>query len=117
MSPLSIGHVRPSGVHSRGRHCKPGNVSLADHIGLYTSFADPTASDFLPQCGSIAPILESAPLRDRRNNSRLHSAKPAKVTSTNTNLGIVLLLAPLASVPPHRDLQGGLMRGALSATT
>src|SRR5207248_1102145 len=33
-----------------------------------------------------------------------------RVTNVNTNLGIVLLLAPLASVQPGLDLRGGVMR-------
>src|SRR5262249_34362575 len=33
-----------------------------------------------------------------------------RVAPTNTNLGIVLLLAPLAAVPPSEDLRKGLAR-------
>jgi triphosphoribosyl-dephospho-CoA synthase len=36
-----------------------------------------------------------------------------RVTNANTNLGIVLLLAPLASVPPNIDLKGGLIRSLI----
>jgi triphosphoribosyl-dephospho-CoA synthase len=86
---------------------KPGNVSIAN------SFADLNASDFLLSAAAIAPVLERAPLH-RIGDTILDCIRETrKVTSTNANLGIVLLLAPLASVQPHLDLRGGIMRALM----
>jgi triphosphoribosyl-dephospho-CoA synthase len=66
--------------------------------------------DFLVSAAAIAPVLEQAPLR-RVGDTILDCVRETrKVTATNTNLGIVLLVAPLAAVQPHVDLRGGLIR-------
>jgi triphosphoribosyl-dephospho-CoA synthase len=84
--------------------CKPGNVHLL------LPFRDLSAFDFLASGAAIAPVLEQAPLR-RVGDTILDCIRETrKVTTTNTNLGIVLLLAPLAAVQPHVDLRGGLIR-------
>jgi triphosphoribosyl-dephospho-CoA synthase len=83
---------------------KPGNVNL-----VFGS-RDLRAFDLLASAAAIAPVLEQAPLR-RVGETILDCIRATrKVTATNTNLGIVLLLAPLAAVQPHLDLRGGLMR-------
>jgi triphosphoribosyl-dephospho-CoA synthase len=89
---------------------KPGNVHrFADLSGLQFS-------DFLLSATAIAEPLDRAAtsgigraVYDAIEATRL-------VVNTNTNLGIVLLLAPLASVPIHVDLQEGL-EAILAATT
>jgi triphosphoribosyl-dephospho-CoA synthase len=59
---------------------------------------------------AIGPVLDRAPLR-RVGETILDCIRETRrVTNTNTNLGIVLLLAPLASVQPQLDLRGGLIR-------
>jgi triphosphoribosyl-dephospho-CoA synthase len=86
---------------------KPGNVSFTDAHG------DMTSVDFLFSAAAIAPVMERAPLR-RVGDTILDSVRATRrVTNVNTNLGIVLLLAPLASVPPYSDLRGGLTRALL----
>jgi triphosphoribosyl-dephospho-CoA synthase len=86
---------------------KPGNVSLG--IGV----ADLAAVDFLLSGAAIAPVLDRAPLR-RIGDTILDCIRETRrVVTTNTNLGIVLLLAPLANVQPHVDLRGGLMRALM----
>jgi triphosphoribosyl-dephospho-CoA synthase len=83
---------------------KPGNVALL------SGFRDMNATDMLLSGAAIAPILDQAPLR-RVGETILDCIKATRrVTSANTNLGIVLLLAPLASVQPGLDLRGGLTR-------
>src|SRR5262245_38991564 len=78
---------------------KPGNVSF-----MY-AFGDMGTVDFLVSAAAIAPVLDQAPLR-RVGDTILDCIRETrKVTRANTNLGIVLLLAPLASVPPHLDLR------------
>lgn len=83
---------------------KPGNVSL------HGPFRNMRAVDFLFSAAAIAPVLEQAPFR-RVGDTILDCIRETrKVTQVNTNLGIVLLLAPLATVQPHLDLRGGVMR-------
>ncbi len=83
---------------------KPGNVHR------YRDFADSTYTDFLFSAAAIAPIMTTA--CQRRIGATILDAVRAtrRVSGTNTNLGIVLLLAPLASVPPEQDLRSGVER-------
>ena len=52
-----------------------------------------TALDFLLSAAAIAPVWIERRPADRRHDPRLHPGN-AQATATNTNLGIVLLLAP-----------------------
>jgi triphosphoribosyl-dephospho-CoA synthase len=83
---------------------KPGNVHR------YCDFADSTYLDFLLSAAAIAPVMTTA--CQRRVGATVLDAVRAtrRVTGTNTNLGIVLLLAPLAAVPPDQQLQTGIER-------
>ncbi len=69
-------------------------------------FADLTYLDFLVSAYAIAPVIaEAAPVGERI----LHAIRETrKVVTTNTNLGIVLLLAPLAAVPREIPLRPGV---------
>jgi triphosphoribosyl-dephospho-CoA synthase len=83
---------------------KPGNVHR------YRDFADVGYLDFVTSAAAIAPVLAAA--RGRRVGETVLACVRAtrQVTATNTNLGIVLLLAPLAAVPPEEDLPSGVER-------
>src|SRR5262249_3943909 len=83
---------------------KPGNVHR------FCDFDDVTYLDFILSAAAIAPVLETA--RQRRVGETVLEAVRAtrQVASTNTNLGIVLLLAPLAAVPPEEDVTTGVRR-------
>jgi triphosphoribosyl-dephospho-CoA synthase len=83
---------------------KPGNVHR------YRDFADVGYLDFVTSAAAIAPVLAAA--RGRRvGETVLESVRATRqVTATNTNLGIVLLLTPLAAVPPGEDLRAGVGR-------
>jgi triphosphoribosyl-dephospho-CoA synthase len=83
---------------------KPGNVHR------YRDFDDSSYLDFLLSAAAIAPVMTTA--CQRRVGATVLDAVRAtrRVTGTNTNLGIVLLLAPLATVPPERELQSGAER-------
>ena len=72
---------------------KPGNVHR------YCDFEDSTYLDYLLSAAALAPVLDRA--ADRRIGETILDAVRAtrRVTRSNTNLGIVLLLTPLASVP------------------
>jgi triphosphoribosyl-dephospho-CoA synthase len=81
---------------------KPGNVHR------FRDFDDLTYTDFLLSAFAIAPILDRAP--GRRVGATLLEAVDAtrQFVRTNTNLGMLLLLAPLAAVPPGLELRQGV---------
>jgi triphosphoribosyl-dephospho-CoA synthase len=83
---------------------KPGNVHR------FCDFDDVTYLDFILSAAAIAPFMETA--RHRRvGETVLESVQATRqVTATNTNLGIVLLLAPLAAVPPEEEITTGVQR-------
>ena len=83
---------------------KPGNVHR------YRDFHDATYLDFMMSAAAISPVMASAP--NRRVGETVLAAIQAtrRVTASNTNLGIVLLLAPLAAVPAEQDLRDGVER-------
>jgi triphosphoribosyl-dephospho-CoA synthase len=88
---------------------KPGNV----HPGA--SFDDLTADDFLASAELAAPVLAEA------RNSGVGPAVLAAVEQSqrelgrNTNLGIILLLAPLAAAPLDQTLRESIA-GVLART-
>jgi triphosphoribosyl-dephospho-CoA synthase len=92
---------------------KPGNVSPGRH------FADVRYEDFLASAAAIGGPLAGAGTRPLGATVRLAVEATARWTRTNTNLGIVLLLAPIAraalleSAGTHRDR----IRRVLEATT
>ena len=69
---------------------KPGNVSPDRH------FHDTRYEDFLASAVAIGPALAAAGTRPLGASIRAAVDATARWTSSNTNLGIVLLLAPLA---------------------
>ncbi len=81
---------------------KPGNVHR------YRDFDDVSYLDFVTSAAAIAPALDGA--IDRPVGETVLEAIRAtrQVVRTNTNLGMVLLLAPLAAVPRERALAGGI---------
>src|SRR5262249_1672147 len=82
---------------------KPGNVHR------HRDFTDLTYLDFLVSAAAIAPVMDSAQGR-RVGETVLASVRATRlVTDTNTNLGIILLLAPLAAAPREQPLRSGLL--------
>lgn len=81
---------------------KPGNV----HPGA--SFSDLKYADFVRSAEAVAPVLaRTIELGIGRAIFEAVQATRA-VVRTNTNLGIVLLLAPLAAIPLGQTLKGGI---------
>jgi len=81
---------------------KPGNVHR------YQDFTDLTYTDLIMSAAAIAPVLETAPTR-RVGETILEGVRATRrLVQTNTNLGILLLLAPLAAVARDTDLRRGL---------
>jgi len=69
---------------------KPGNVHR------FADFDDVTYPDFLLSAAAIAPVLGEAPAW-RISETILRAARATReVVASNTNLGIILLLAPLS---------------------
>jgi triphosphoribosyl-dephospho-CoA synthase len=83
---------------------KPGNVHP------YAAFADLTYLDLLQSAAAVAPVLDSASSSGVGKTILDAVQATRRIASTNTNLGIMLLLAPLAAVPAHEDLRQGLPR-------
>ncbi len=81
---------------------KPGNVHRA------ADFADVTLSDFLASGVAIGPVMERAPSTQLGQTvlDAVHATQ--QLVNSNTNLGMILLLAPLASVPKSTPLAEGV---------
>lgn len=77
---------------------KPGNV----HRGA--DFEDLAFEDFLTSAVAIAPAMDAAPGKPVGRTVLQAVEATRRAVGTNTNLGTVLLLAPLAAVPRERPL-------------
>ena len=89
---------------------KPGNVSPG------SEFANASVDDFLKSAQAIAPILATAS-EQTLGATILEAIRATRnVVNHNTNLGIVLLLAPLAAVPRDQSLPDGI-GAVLNSTT
>jgi triphosphoribosyl-dephospho-CoA synthase len=102
MRELSIGQCASLACLLEVSAPKPGNV----HRGA--DFEDMTFADFAASAVAISPPMERAAQRRVGQTvlDAIHATR--QVTHANTNLGIVLLLAPLAAVPRDRSLASGL---------
>jgi triphosphoribosyl-dephospho-CoA synthase len=80
------------------------------NVHRYADFADLTYLDFILSAAAIAPVLANAP-RQRVGATILDGIRATRrVVGTNTNLGILLLIAPLATVPQDEPLRPGVRR-------
>lgn len=87
---------------------KPGNVCPG------FSFSDASVEDFLVSADAIAPVLAQTSELGVGPAIRRAVERTQEAVGHNTNLGIVLLLAPLAAVPeqvPLLDGTGAVCRG------
>jgi triphosphoribosyl-dephospho-CoA synthase len=83
---------------------KPGNVHR------YRDFEDLCHVDFLHSAAAIAPVMAMASTQTVGETILAAVRATRQVVSTNTNLGIILLLAPLAAVPRAVPLKVGVTR-------
>jgi triphosphoribosyl-dephospho-CoA synthase len=105
--------ISPTGVAAAGQLAcllevsapKPGNVSPEHH------FHDTRYEDFLASAVAIGPALSGAGERPLGLSIRHAISETLRWTRSNTNLGIVLLLMPLARAALR---QGGTLRERLS---
>jgi triphosphoribosyl-dephospho-CoA synthase len=90
---------------------KPGNVSP------FASFRDATYEDFLASAAAIGPALAAAGEQPLGATIRAAVEATARWTPSNTNLGLVLLLAPLARAALRGEGEKReSLRAALAAT-
>lgn len=80
----------------------------AGNIHRYRDFEDAGYIDFLVSAAAIAPVMDTAPTRSVGATILEAVRATRQAVSTNTNLGIILLLAPLSAVPPERELRAGV---------
>ncbi|MEZ6033518.1 MAG: triphosphoribosyl-dephospho-CoA synthase [Planctomycetaceae bacterium] len=89
---------------------KPGNVAPGQEFG------DSSVDDFLRSARAIAPVLATAETQTL-GSSILGAVRATRtVVNHNTNLGIILLLAPLATVRRDYSLEAGISK-VLQSTT
>ncbi|MGY8766932.1 MAG: triphosphoribosyl-dephospho-CoA synthase [Pirellulales bacterium] len=81
---------------------KPGNV----HRGA--DFENLTFQDFLTSAIAIGPAMEAASKTTLGDTILRAVTETQALVQTNTNLGIILLLAPLCSVPEDQELSFGI---------
>jgi triphosphoribosyl-dephospho-CoA synthase len=81
---------------------KPGNVHRS------ADFEDMTFLDFVVSATAIGPAMEAAVSRGVGCTVRDTIRGTRRLVRVNTNLGTVLLLAPLAAVPRERSLTDGV---------
>lgn len=88
----------------------------AGNVHPYASFPDAAWQDFTASADAIAPVMDrAASLGVGRAVLEGVRATRARV-SCNTNLGIILLLAPLCAVRSHESLRTGTRRVLASLT-
>jgi triphosphoribosyl-dephospho-CoA synthase len=80
----------------------------AGNVHRFADFTDVTYLDFLLSGAAIAPVLETARGRSVGETVLECIRATRRMVRTNTNLGIVLLLAPLAAVAEDTDLRSGV---------
>jgi triphosphoribosyl-dephospho-CoA synthase len=88
---------------------KPGNVSPGNE------FSDATVADFLASADAIAAVMAMASERPLGSTILDCVKATQRVVGHNTNLGIILLIAPLAAVPAGQTLSDGI--GAILNST
>lgn len=82
---------------------KPGNV----HRGA--DFEDATYLDFAVSAVAIGPPIDRCAAQRRVGLAVLEAVRAMRaVSATNTYLGAILLLAPLAAVPSDRSIEAGI---------
>ena len=99
---LGVGQLSTLAIVLEVTAPKPGNVHRS------ADFEDVTLTDFLAAAVAVGPILEQA--AEAGVGAVVLAAVEAThhVAGTNTNLGTLLLLGPLAAVPADKTLCGGI---------
>jgi triphosphoribosyl-dephospho-CoA synthase len=101
-APLSIGACATLACTWEATAAKPGNVYRG------ADFDDVTYADFLTSAAVCGPIIQRASLDGVGATVLAAVSATQRVVATNTNLGTLLLLAPLAAVPRDQRLADGI---------
>jgi triphosphoribosyl-dephospho-CoA synthase len=80
------------------------------NVHRFRDFADLTYVDFLNSAATVAAVIQQAPGQGVGATVLAGVQATRQVVATNTNLGILLLFAPLAAVPREEDLGPGVER-------
>lgn len=102
LAPLSIGQCFTLATIMEATAPKPGNV----HRG--TDFEDTSYPDFIVAATIVGPIIDLAVEMPLGQTILSAIAATRAAVATNTNLGTVLLIAPLAKVPRTAALEPGV---------
>jgi triphosphoribosyl-dephospho-CoA synthase len=109
-SPLTPGQLAQIACLLEATARKPGNVHR------FRDFEDAHYLDFLLSASAIAGPLDRASQLSLGQTILASARATRRLVATNTNLGMILLLAPLSAVPKEHDLQVGV-RQVLDRTT
>jgi triphosphoribosyl-dephospho-CoA synthase len=101
-SGLSIGQCATFACVLEATAPKPGNV----HRGA--DFVDLTYPDLIASGIAIGPVMDAAPARSLGETILTAVQATRRVVSSNSNLGMILLLAPLAAATKHGPLSKGV---------
>ena len=102
LSPLPIGVCAALACQFEALAAKPGNVQRG------ADFEDLSLACLLTSGAIIAPWMESAGQRRVGQTILQAVAATRRAVDTNANLGIILLLAPLAAVPRNVTIANGI---------
>ncbi|MCC7087277.1 MAG: triphosphoribosyl-dephospho-CoA synthase [Pirellulales bacterium] len=101
-SPLTLGQCTVLACLLEATAPKPGNI----HRGA--DFDDLTYTDLVAASIAIAPTIDRAP-EQSLGQTALQAVRAAQtLVKTNANLGIILLVSPLAQVPRTTKLADGI---------
>src|SRR5690348_16746881 len=102
--PLSIGQCAALATIIEATAPKPGNV----HRGA--DFADSAYPDFVVAAVATVPIFDQAASSPLGQIILAAALATRRAVGTNTNLGTILLVAPLAKVPRDISLASGVAK-------
>lgn len=103
-SALTVGQCAAFACFLEATAPKPGNV----HRGA--DFEDLTFPDLIASAIAIASVMDQAASEPLGQTIYRAVQATGRVVSSNSNLGMVLLLAPLAAATQYDDLQPGVRR-------
>jgi len=102
MDQATVGHLARQACHWEATAPKPGNVHPQ------AAFADTCYEDFILSAEAIIPAMDAASSLGVGQTVFQAVTATRSVVASNTNLGLILLLAPLAAVPRHEALIPGV---------
>jgi triphosphoribosyl-dephospho-CoA synthase len=106
-----VGHLAEVACVWEATARKPGNVHR------HRDFDDASYLDFLVSAGAIRPVLNRAGSQPVGTTVLQAVEATREVVATNTNLGIILLLAPLVAVPAEQELSTAALLAVLQGLT